>query len=741
MQSEPLPDHLNKDASEVTRTIWNPTFMGQQQRQRQQQLQTHQQLRYSFTNPWASENDVSNAYPLQANLIQTGSMLSTLPETEEQELVFKDYNNSDIYKRRKSSIIIPPVRAPGPNPSQYGSGYMYYPSTSIYEVYQNTSHQPPFNSNIQIKQNPGSQFNQDQFLNRTSALNTHNNQEFSRRQTIGSLQCSMDPIYMLPNSAAASSNAQQLLAYRRLNTYPQVSSQPIHPHALPPLRDDSRHPITVSPQPIIIPQMWKCISDSDLIPTINPSPKYRRASLNSKTLSPLRALTSDLITTYSLCSPYFSYKTSKNPKRVLTKPSEGKQNGGFDNINSDYILFVNDILGTEQNRKFLVLDILGQGTFGQVVKCQNCLTKEIVAVKVIKSRSEYINQSVTEVKNLKIINQNLDPSDKHHFLRLNDTFFHKNHLCLVFELLGKNLYELLKQNRFHGLSISLIRKFTHQLLDSLCVLKVNKLVHCDLKPENILLCSNDKSDIKVVDFGSSCEESQTLYTYIQSRFYRAPEVMLGMPYSASIDVWSLGCIVAELFLGIPIFPGSSEYNQMSRIINCLGYPPTWMLEMGKHSSNFFTVNRDEDTIGERNKYQLKTIEKFNIEFNKNEEESKEYFKWQTLPAIIEHNRYPKHIDNSPELVLQENKDRQCLIHFLRGILNMNPLERWTPQQASMHPFITQQLFTGEWYPPGFIPHSVSSSSAAPELNKILNANLSRTQSLQENSTNNNFNQF
>ena len=100
----------------------------------------------------------------------------------------------------------------------------------------------------------------------------------------------------------------------------------------------------------------------------------------------------------SLCSPDFTYQTSKNPKRVLTKPSEGKCNNGFDNVNSDYILYVNDVLGVEQNRKYLVLDILGQGTFGQVVKCQNLLTKEILAVKVVKSRTEYLTQSITEAK-------------------------------------------------------------------------------------------------------------------------------------------------------------------------------------------------------------------------------------------------------------------------------------------------------------------------------------------------------
>ena len=77
--------------------------------------------------------------------------------------------------------------------------------------------------------------------------------------------------------------------------------------------------------------------------------------------------------------------------------------------------------------------------------------------------------------------------------------------------------------------------------------------------------------IKVIDFGSACHERQTVYTYIQSRFYRSPEVILGIPYTSSIDMWSLGCIAVELFLGLPLFPGTSEYNQITRIVEMLGW--------------------------------------------------------------------------------------------------------------------------------------------------------------------------
>lgn len=152
--------------------------------------------------------------------------------------------------------------------------------------------------------------------------------------------------------------------------------------------------------------------------------------------------------------------------------------------------------------------MLGQGTFGQVVKCQNLKTQEVVAVKVIKNKTAYFNQSMMEVSVLDLVgflklvhslsewslttlapqlNSKYDKNDDHHLLRLKDTFIHRQHLCLAFELLSVNLYELIKQNQFRGLSTTLVRVFAQQLLNALSLLNKAHLIHCDLKPENILL--------------------------------------------------------------------------------------------------------------------------------------------------------------------------------------------------------------------------------------------------------------
>lgn len=432
--------------------------------------------------------------------------------------------------------------------------------------------------------------------------------------------------------------------------------------------------------------------------------KYRRVLPEGGYLSPLLALTTQLASTYQICDPNYNYSLNRNPRRVLTDPHEGKLNNGYDNEESDYILWVNDVLGTDEGRRYLVLNVLGKGTFGQVVKCQNMATKEVVAVKVIKNKPAYLNQSMMEVSILEHIQQHVDQQDRHNLLRLKDKFVHKEHLCIVFELLSSNLYEVIKKNQFRGLNIRYVRAITAQLLDALSVLKDARLIHCDLKPENILLRRNDSTAIKVIDFGSACHERQSVYTYIQSRFYRSPEVILGLPYTSSIDMWSLGCIVAELFLGLPIFPGTSEYNQWYRIVESLGAPPNWMLEMGKNTDQF--MKKYIDQFGNK-RYRLRSLEEHVAEFGTDEKPMKKYFNSTDIREIIM--SYPLlRNDMTKQEVDAEMREREALADFVKGLLNFNPFERWTPHQARMHPFITGKQFSRP-----FVPETTPSASHPP----------------------------
>lgn len=155
-------------------------------------------------------------------------------------------------------------------------------------------------------------------------------------------------------------------------------------------------------------------------------------------------------------------------------------------------------------------------------------------------------------------------------MQLIESFTHKNHLFLVCELLSFNLYQVMKANDFDGFPSYIVRNVTQQLLEAMVILKSKNIVHTDLKLENILLTSCNSTSVKIIDYGCACFQQSQTQTYVQSRFYRSPEVLLGHRYTSAIDMWSLGCIVAEIFLGYPLLPGHSEYNQLFRIIDAFG---------------------------------------------------------------------------------------------------------------------------------------------------------------------------
>ncbi|KAL5074899.1 hypothetical protein RYX36_013883 [Vicia faba] len=259
------------------------------------------------------------------------------------------------------------------------------------------------------------------------------------------------------------------------------------------------------------------------------SSKYR--ALVRKPL--VARLTKEIVETYQICNPQFKYSEDLNPKRFLTSPSTGVLNDGYDNLNSDLILTVNLVLiHVEKSRRYTVKDLLGHGTFGQVAKCWDSDTNSFVAVKIIKNQPAYYQQALVEVTILTTLNKKYDPEDKHHIVCIFDYFVYQRHLCICFELLDTNLYELIKMNHFRGLSLGIVQLFSKQILCGLALLKDAGIIHCDLKPENILLCASsaNQTEIKIIDFGSACMENRTVYSYIQSRYYRSPEVLLGYQY-------------------------------------------------------------------------------------------------------------------------------------------------------------------------------------------------------------------
>jgi len=261
----------------------------------------------------------------------------------------------------------------------------------------------------------------------------------------------------------------------------------------------------------------------------------------------------------------------------------GPNNCGYDDEQGSYTHIPHDHIAY----RYEILKVIGKGSFGQVLKVYDHKTHQHVALKMVRNEKRFHRQAQEEIRILEHLRKQ-DKDNTCNIIHMFDHFTFRSHTCITFELLSINLYELIKKNKFQGFSLQLVRKFAHSLLQCLDTLYRNKIIHCDMKPENVLLKQQGRSGIKVIDFGSSCYEHQRVYTYIQSRFYRAPEVILGAKYGMPIDMWSLGCILCELLTGYPLLPGEDEGDQLSCIIELLGMPPQKLLDQSKRAKNFIS---------------------------------------------------------------------------------------------------------------------------------------------------------
>lgn len=352
-------------------------------------------------------------------------------------------------------------------------------------------------------------------------------------------------------------------------------------------------------------------------------------------------------------------------------PEAGEQQ--YDDSNNDYIIRLREIW----NNRYEVFSLIGKGSFGQVVRAFDHTTGEYVAVKIIKNKKPFLNQAQIEVRLLELMLGK--GSSALPIVNLKTHFMFRNHLCLVFEPLSYNLYDLLRNTNFKGVSLNLTRKFAQQLLAALAFLARPDVavIHCDLKPENILLCNPRRSAIKIIDFGSSCRVGETLYQYIQSRFYRAPEVLLGIPYGLPIDMWSLGCILFEMHTGDPLFSGLNEHDQLYKIMVIMGKPSAGLLESGTKTTDFFERRPDG--------------------------------RWRLPAAVLQQSPHKYNIPTSHKLhdivgtvsggpggrrakeYGHSVHDYMNFVDLVSHMLAYDPKERLTPLKALKHPFITQSM--------------------------------------------------
>ena len=241
-------------------------------------------------------------------------------------------------------------------------------------------------------------------------------------------------------------------------------------------------------------------------------------------------------------------------------------------------------------KRFEVLGVLGDGAFGVVSKCRDKESGDIVAIKKLRQRYSTFDECLQE-KEVKSLRKIKHPN----VVRLLQVFRENEYLHLVFELLGESLLKTINSKSGQPFSEEEVKSIMHQLLTGLAYCHKQGFFHRDIKPDNLLW----KGDVlKIADFGLAREiRSRPPYTeYVSTRWYRAPEIILRAPnYNSPVDIWASGCIMAELFITHPIFPGISEQDQMYKIANILGPPnshvwPEFGKLIGKTSYRFPQVN-------------------------------------------------------------------------------------------------------------------------------------------------------
>jgi serine/threonine-protein kinase PRP4 len=263
-----------------------------------------------------------------------------------------------------------------------------------------------------------------------------------------------------------------------------------------------------------------------------------------------------------------------------------------------------------------------------------------------------------------------DPDNRRHCVRLLSSFEYRNHLCLVFESLHMNLREILKKfGRNIGINLTAVRAYAKQLFIALKHLRNCGVLHCDIKPDNMLV--NDTMNVlKLCDFGSAMFAGENEITpYLVSRFYRAPEIILGLPYDHALDVWSVGCCLYELYSGKMLFPGHTNNDMLRLHMELKGSFPKKMLKKAQFKEQHFDQDMnfcavEEDPVTKK-----------------------------MVKRIIRNDHFVKPKDMGSLIASSgsADEDLKLVAHFrdlLEKIFILDPDKRMTVSEALNHPFIS-----------------------------------------------------
>ncbi|KAI0806323.1 CMGC/CLK protein kinase [Irpex lacteus] len=349
-----------------------------------------------------------------------------------------------------------------------------------------------------------------------------------------------------------------------------------------------------------------------------------------------------------------------------------------DDKEGHYIIVPDDII----YKRYRTVRLLGQGTFGKVVEAIDTETSKRVAIKIIRAIPKYRDASKIEVRVLQRLKER-DPTNKHKCIHLLHWFDHRNHICLVSELLGMCVYDFLKENEFAPFPRHHIQSFARQLLGSVAFLHELHLVHTDLKPENILLVNNDShvvwvpqpgrrnaqprakkildsTDIRLIDFGSATFEEEYHSSVVSTRHYRAPEIILGLGWSYPCDAFSLGCILVEFYTGIALFQTHDNLEHLAMMEQVMGKMPERFARSGARSKP-------------------------------------EYFKegskldWPKPKATRASRKEVRACRNLQEIIAPTDSINRHFLDLVRRLLIFDPAQRITVKDALNHPYFSLRI--------------------------------------------------
>ncbi|XP_029587126.1 dual specificity protein kinase CLK2 isoform X1 [Salmo trutta] len=275
--------------------------------------------------------------------------------------------------------------------------------------------------------------------------------------------------------------------------------------------------------------------------------------------------------------------------------------------------------GDVLQERYEIVSTLGEGTFGRVMQCiDHRRGGAAVALKIIKNVEKYKEAARLEINVLERINEK-DPENKHLCVQMYDWFDYHGHMCISFELLALSTFDFLKENNYLPYSIAQVRHMAYQLCLSVKFLHDTKLTHTDLKPENILFVNSDftmtynvekkrdertvkSTDVRVVDFGSATFDHEHHSTIVSTRHYRAPEVILELGWSQPCDVWSIGCILFEYYLGFTLFQTHDNREHLAMMERILGPVPSRMIRKTRKQKYFYRGRLDWDESSSAGRY-------------------------------------------------------------------------------------------------------------------------------------------